>query len=210
MSKSADYYNERSYHFLYQDCVVSPLDLLKIEEKCKKNKTKTCFYVIEGIRTKIFMDDKTQFWVYSEWNIQGKPDTDKYVKIKVEGNDDEDEEFVRTVSVKKIYEAEVEPPDMSVYASKEKEEEVESEEEEEYEYGAYSLEKMFKARICVGGGGLMNGNANAYIEGEWKTEDDFNDGEPGEIFYCEYGGNPVKRFVGTRIVWGEDDKFNVE
>jgi len=91
----------------------------------------------------------------------------------------------------------------------EKEEE-EEEEEHEYEYGAYSLEKMFKARICVGGGGLMNGNANAYIEGEWKTEEDYENGEEGKIFYCEYGSNPVRRNVGTRIVWGEDDNFNVE
>jgi len=84
------------------------------------------------------------------------------------------------------------------------------EEEEEYEYTAYGSVKLYKVVINVAGGGLMNGNAYANIEGEWKTEDDFNDGEEGEIYYCEYGSYPSKRCVGTRIVWGDEDKFNIE
>tara|TARA_R110002153_G_scaffold253154_1_gene411088 strand:+ start:47 stop:877 length:831 start_codon:yes stop_codon:yes gene_type:complete len=102
--------------------------------------------------------------------------------------------------------------DAGILVEKEKhvESEEEEEEEEEYEYNACSLEKMFKARICVGGGGMGNGNANAYIEGEWRTEEEFNDGEDGEIFYCEYGSNPFRRYEGTRIIWFEDDNFNIE
>ena len=95
------------------------------------------------------------------------------------------------------------------YANKIKEEE-EEEEEEEYEYGAYSLEKMFKIVIMVAGGGLGNGNAYANIECEYKTEEEYETGEEGDIYYCEYGSNPVRCHVGTRIVWGEEDKFNVE
>lgn len=86
---------------------------------------------------------------------------------------------------------------------KEEDSEEDSEEEEEYEYTAYSLGKMFKVRIFVGGAG--------YIEGEWKTEEDFNNGEEGEIFYCNYSSDPpTRRYEGTKIVWGEDDNFNVE
>ena len=97
------------------------------------------------------------------------------------------------------------PPTWGYCLCKEEEEE----EEEEFEYCAYSLEKMFKVRICVAGGGLMNGNANAYIEGEWKTEEEFNDGEDGEIYYCEYGKNPSREYVGSRIIWGECDNFMI-
>jgi len=92
------------------------------------------------------------------------------------------------------------------------EEEVEEEEEEEkeYDYYAYSLEKEYKVIINVAGGGMMNGNAYANIEGEWETEEDYNNGIEGEIFYCEYGRNEVRKYVGKRIVWGEDDNFNIE
>ena len=56
----------------------------------------------------------------------------------------------------------------------------------------------------------MNGNAYANIECEYKTEEDYENGEEGEIFYCEYGSNPSRSCVGNRIIWGEDDNFNVE
>jgi len=93
---------------------------------------------------------------------------------------------------------------------KQKENDAVESEEEEYEYNACSLKKVFYVRICVAGGGMMNGNANAYIEGEWETEEDFNNGEDGHIYYCEYGSNPCRNYVGDRIVWGEDDNFNIE
>lgn len=90
--------------------------------------------------------------------------------------------------------------------------EVESEEEEEkeYEYYAYGLKKVYKVVINVAGGGMGNGNAYANIEGEWETEEDFENGEEGDIFYCEYGSNPCRNYVGKRIVFGEDDGFNIE
>ena len=86
----------------------------------------------------------------------------------------------------------------------------EEEEEEEYEYNACSISKLYKVVIMVAGGGMMNGNAYANIEGEWKTEEDYENGEDGEIYYCEYGSNPSRQCVGTRIIWGEDDNFNIE
>ena len=90
------------------------------------------------------------------------------------------------------------------------EKEEKEEEEEEYEYNACSISKIYKVVINVAGGGMMNGNAYANIEGEWETEEEYETGEEGDIYYCEYGNNPVRRYVGTRIVWGEDDNFNVE
>ena len=63
--------------------------------------------------------------------------------------------------------------------------------------------------IQVAGGGMMNGNAYADIEGEWETIDEYNDGADGEIYYCEYGNNPCRRLIGEGIEWGDDDNFNV-
>ena len=70
-------------------------------------------------------------------------------------------------------------------------------------YVAYSLKSSFKITIQVSGGGMMNGNAYANIEGEWATEDDYNNGEGGGIYYCEYGANPSRHFVGRLIEWDE-------
>lgn len=91
-----------------------------------------------------------------------------------------------------------------------KPEDEEEEEDEEYEYNAYSISSLYKVVMNVAGGGLMNGNAYANIEGEWKTEEDFNNGEEGVIYYCEYGNNPIRQYKGSRIVWGEEDNFNIE
>ena len=71
-------------------------------------------------------------------------------------------------------------------------------------YCAYSLQTVYKIIIQVAGGGMMNGNAYANIEGEWATEDDYNNGEGGGIYYCEYGANPSRHFVGRLIEWDED------
>ena len=96
-------------------------------------------------------------------------------------------------------------------------EEEEEEEEKEYEYTGYGLTKSLwdgggrlRVIINVAGGGMMNGNAYANIEGEWKTEDDFDNGDEGEIYYCEYGTYACRKYVGKRIIWGEDDNFNIE
>ena len=80
----------------------------------------------------------------------------------------------------------------------------EEEEEEEFQYSAYGVKNIYKVIINVAGGGMMNGNAYANIEGEWETEDGYNDGEDGEIYYCEYGNNPVKYLVGSRIVFDDE------
>ncbi len=116
-------------------------------------------------------------------------------------------EYNKRKRIEELKEAKIKELEESLVKELEEEEE---EEEEEYEYTGYGIDKIYKVVINVTGGGLGNGNAYANIEGEWKTEDDFNDGEEGEIYYCEYGSYPSKRCVGTRIVWGDEDKFNIE
>ncbi len=90
------------------------------------------------------------------------------------------------------------------------EEEEEEEEKEEYEFNDYGCKKMYKIKIQVAGGGMINGNAYATVEGEWASEEDFNDGDDGEIYYCEYGINPVKDYRGSQLKFNEDGtSFNI-
>ena len=90
------------------------------------------------------------------------------------------------------------------------EEEEEEEEEEEFNYEAYQTEQFYTIKIQVAGGGMMNGNAYANIEGEWATEGDYLDNECGNVYYCEYGLNPSKEYVGMGIEWNDEHtKFKV-
>tara|TARA_R110002072_G_scaffold2134_1_gene17820 strand:- start:1477 stop:1746 length:270 start_codon:yes stop_codon:yes gene_type:complete len=83
------------------------------------------------------------------------------------------------------------------------------ESETEWEFNCAGLQKVYKIVITVAGGGLGNGNAYATVEGEWESEDDYNNNAGGAIYYCEYGNNPCRRLIGEGIEWGEDDNFNV-
>tara|TARA_R110000803_G_scaffold80711_1_gene146555 strand:+ start:91 stop:795 length:705 start_codon:yes stop_codon:yes gene_type:complete len=72
----------------------------------------------------------------------------------------------------------------------------EEEEEEEWEYHNYGTEKMSEfgeVSYQVGGGGLLNGNAYATVE--LKN---------GKYYYCEYGKNPSRSFVGEKIIWSDE------
>ena len=74
------------------------------------------------------------------------------------------------------------------------------EEEEEFEYNNYNCDKTLDV-IQVAGGGLGNGNAYATIE---KQNDKY--------YYCEYGKNAYKKYVGNKIVYDKKDyeyNFNV-
>jgi len=89
--------------------------------------------------------------------------------------------------------------------------EEEEEEEKEYEFYDYGFNKVYKVVIQVAGGGMMNGNAYATVEGEWACEDDFNNGEDGEIYYCEYGSYPKKDYRGNRLIFSDEGTgFNIE
>ncbi len=72
----------------------------------------------------------------------------------------------------------------------------------EYDYCNYGTESnpLFgSVSFQVAGGGLMNGNAYATVE----LKDKF-------YYYCEYGGHPYRKKIGTNIVWSDEiyDKKN--
>ena len=95
--------------------------------------------------------------------------------------------------------------------TEDEEEEEEEEEEKEYEFYDYGFSKVYKVVIMVAGGGMGNGNAYATVEGEWACEDDFNNGEDGEIYYCEYGSYPKKDYRGNRLIFSDEGTgFNIE
>ena len=97
--------------------------------------------------------------------------------------------------------------------SEEEEEESEKEEEDldEYEFDCCGIKRIYKVVMNVAGGGMMNGNAYANVEGEWACEDDFVNNEDGEIYYCEYGPNPVREWRGVRLRYSDDGNlFKIE
>ena len=68
-------------------------------------------------------------------------------------------------------------------------------ENHEYEYCNYGTQWRRGDDVCyrVAGGGMMNGNAYAEVERSdyiW--------------YYCEYGKNPSRSVIGTKIVWSNE------
>ena len=54
-------------------------------------------------------------------------------------------------------------------------------------YSVFAVEKV--TRFLVAGGGLGNGNHSAYIE--------FLTNEPADVWYVEYGSNPIRKHIGS-------------
>ena len=82
----------------------------------------------------------------------------------------------------------------------------------EPKFYVYGSSKSYIVKITVAGGGMMNGNAYAEVEAHYKNEDDWLNGEDAEdIYYCEYGKNPCRDWIGTKFIWYEDnpDAFDV-
>jgi hypothetical protein len=83
------------------------------------------------------------------------------------------------------------------YLEEEDKEDEDEEDEEEFEYENCSYDKSL-TKICVGGGGMMNGNAYAMVEIEY--------------YYVEYGKNPYRKYIGNKIIYDTEDyeyKFKV-
>ena len=90
-------------------------------------------------------------------------------------------------------------------------EEEEEEDLDQYDFECCGFSKVYKVVMNVAGGGMMNGNAYATVEGEWACEDDFVNGEDGEIHYCEYGPNPKREWRGVRLRYSDDGNlFKIE
>lgn len=83
----------------------------------------------------------------------------------------------------------------------------------ETRFYAYNKTENYIVKLLVAGGGMMNGNAYAEVEAHYKSEDDWLNMEDAiDIYYCEYGKNPCRDWIGTRFIWNEDcpDGFDVE
>ena len=73
--------------------------------------------------------------------------------------------------------------------------------DKEYNNGDYYCnyyQSNDKEIILVAGGGMGNGNAYANVENR-----------DGKYFYCEYGANPVEKYIGNKIIYDDPGyKFN--
>ena len=70
---------------------------------------------------------------------------------------------------------------------------------DEKTFSCFGIEEKKFTEIQVAGGGIGNGNAYATIEIY-----------ENEVVYREYGNNPVRKIIGSKIVWDGDGKFTVE
>ena len=80
----------------------------------------------------------------------------------------------------------------------------EEEEEEEFEYDNCDQDKTLDI-IIVSGGGLMNGNAYATVESHNNNPND-----ELRYYYCEYGKNPSREYIGNKIVYSTKEKHGYE
>ena len=84
-------------------------------------------------------------------------------------------------------------------------------EEKEWQFCAYGNESKYIVKLTVAGGGMMNGNAYATVELEYEDVDAYyEDHECAMCYYCEYGKNPSRRYIGNKVIFCEDgDHFDV-
>tara|TARA_R100000479_G_scaffold28768_1_gene11097 strand:- start:211 stop:501 length:291 start_codon:yes stop_codon:yes gene_type:complete len=68
---------------------------------------------------------------------------------------------------------------------------------EVYEYYENFQQDKSLSIIMVKGGGIGNGNGYANVENR-----------DGKFYYCEYGANPVEKYLGNKIIYDEpNDRF---
>ena len=76
------------------------------------------------------------------------------------------------------------------------------------EYTAYSSEDVYMKTIVVSGGGMdCSGATHAEVQVIYKDKDMT---EIKAVYYEEFGKNPLRKYIGDDIEWGEDDNFKVE
>ena len=75
------------------------------------------------------------------------------------------------------------------------------------EYTAYSSEDVYMKTIVVSGGGMdCSGATHAEVQVIYKDKDMT---EIKAVYYEEFGKNPLRKYIGDDIEWGEDDNFKV-
>ena len=68
-------------------------------------------------------------------------------------------------------------------------------------FKVYVCDYIFMMRIKVSNAPLANGNNYAELEVYYKY-DDFDTVD--KVFYVEYGVNPIRKFIGSQVVWSND------
>ena len=69
-------------------------------------------------------------------------------------------------------------------------------------YNVYVCDYIFMMRIKVSNGPLANGNNYAELEVYYKYDDYAS---VDKVFYIEHGENPIRKYIGSDVVWNRDD-----
>ena len=70
-------------------------------------------------------------------------------------------------------------------------------------FKVYVCDYIFMMRIKVSNGPLANGNNYAELEVYYKY-DDYDSVD--KVFYVEHGENPIRKYIGSHVLWNRDDE----
>ena len=68
-------------------------------------------------------------------------------------------------------------------------------------FKVYVCDYVFMMRIKVSNSPLSNGNNYAELEVYYKY-DDYDSVD--KVFYVEYGENPIRKYIGSDVIWNRD------
>jgi hypothetical protein len=68
-------------------------------------------------------------------------------------------------------------------------------------FKVYVCDYIFMMRIKVSNSPLSNGNNYAELEVYYKY-DDYDSVD--KVFYVEYGENPIRKYIGSHVIWNRD------
>lgn len=68
-------------------------------------------------------------------------------------------------------------------------------------FKVYVCDYIFMMRIKVSDGPLANNNNYAELEIYYKY-DDYDSVD--KVFYVEHGPNPVRKYIGSEVIWNRD------
>ena len=72
-------------------------------------------------------------------------------------------------------------------------------------FKVYVCDYIFMMRLKVSDGPLISGNDYAELEVYYKSTDyDAVD----KVYYLEYGPNPVRKYIGSNVLWNVSDDCN--
>jgi len=69
-------------------------------------------------------------------------------------------------------------------------------------FKVYVCDYIFMMRIKVSDAPLSNGNNYAELEVYYKY-DDYDTVD--KVFYVEYGENPIRKYIGSDVIWNRDE-----